>query len=229
MPGATRRSEPTRARCQRRDRRADRRRREDEQVRPRAAVEHVAERDQAAERMPVQDERPAPARSNGRRRGAPRGRRAAATSARPRPAGRRTRRSRAGRRRTCRCRPPPAARRRARSGRSAPRARGRAGSRPTARRSPTGQWRIQQRRAVARPDVVDLRLRRHRREPTPTASARYDAAMNWQEVGDRVFTRHFDFLDQQIGVVLGGRGRPGRRHALDAGARARDRRATCAS
>lgn len=28
--------------------------------------------------------------------------------------------------------------------------------------------------------------------------------MNWLEVGDRVFTRHFDFLDQQIGVVLGG-------------------------
>ncbi len=28
--------------------------------------------------------------------------------------------------------------------------------------------------------------------------------MHWQEVGDRVFTRHFDFLDQQIGVVLGG-------------------------
>ncbi len=29
--------------------------------------------------------------------------------------------------------------------------------------------------------------------------------MTWQEVGDRVFTRHFDFFDQQIGVVLGGR------------------------
>jgi glyoxylase-like metal-dependent hydrolase (beta-lactamase superfamily II) len=29
--------------------------------------------------------------------------------------------------------------------------------------------------------------------------------MAWLEVGDRVFTRHFDFLDQQIGVVLGGR------------------------
>ena len=29
-------------------------------------------------------------------------------------------------------------------------------------------------------------------------------AMAWQEVGDRVFTRHFDFFDQQIGVVLGG-------------------------
>ena len=29
--------------------------------------------------------------------------------------------------------------------------------------------------------------------------------MAWQEVGDRVFTRHFDFFDQQIGVVLGGR------------------------
>ena len=28
--------------------------------------------------------------------------------------------------------------------------------------------------------------------------------MPWQEVGDRVFTRRFDFLDQQIGVVLGG-------------------------
>jgi glyoxylase-like metal-dependent hydrolase (beta-lactamase superfamily II) len=28
--------------------------------------------------------------------------------------------------------------------------------------------------------------------------------MTWTEVGDRVFTRHFDFLDQQIGVVLGG-------------------------
>jgi glyoxylase-like metal-dependent hydrolase (beta-lactamase superfamily II) len=27
----------------------------------------------------------------------------------------------------------------------------------------------------------------------------------WQEVGDRVFTRRFAFLDQQIGVVLGGR------------------------
>jgi glyoxylase-like metal-dependent hydrolase (beta-lactamase superfamily II) len=30
-------------------------------------------------------------------------------------------------------------------------------------------------------------------------------AMAWQEVGDRVFTRHFEFFDQQIGVVLGGR------------------------
>ena len=29
--------------------------------------------------------------------------------------------------------------------------------------------------------------------------------MDWQEIGDRVFTRHYDFLDQQIGVVLGGR------------------------
>jgi glyoxylase-like metal-dependent hydrolase (beta-lactamase superfamily II) len=29
--------------------------------------------------------------------------------------------------------------------------------------------------------------------------------MAWTEVGDRVFTRHFDFFDQQIGVVLGGR------------------------
>lgn len=29
--------------------------------------------------------------------------------------------------------------------------------------------------------------------------------MAWHEVGDRVFTRHFDFFDQQIGVVLGGR------------------------
>jgi glyoxylase-like metal-dependent hydrolase (beta-lactamase superfamily II) len=28
--------------------------------------------------------------------------------------------------------------------------------------------------------------------------------VHWQEVGDRVFTRHFEFLDQQIGVVLGG-------------------------
>jgi glyoxylase-like metal-dependent hydrolase (beta-lactamase superfamily II) len=28
--------------------------------------------------------------------------------------------------------------------------------------------------------------------------------MAWQEVGDRVFTRRFEFLDQQIGVVLGG-------------------------
>jgi glyoxylase-like metal-dependent hydrolase (beta-lactamase superfamily II) len=28
--------------------------------------------------------------------------------------------------------------------------------------------------------------------------------MSWQEIGDRVFTRHYDFLDQQIGVVLGG-------------------------
>jgi glyoxylase-like metal-dependent hydrolase (beta-lactamase superfamily II) len=28
--------------------------------------------------------------------------------------------------------------------------------------------------------------------------------VHWQEVGDRVFTRRFDFLDQQIGVVLGG-------------------------
>lgn len=28
--------------------------------------------------------------------------------------------------------------------------------------------------------------------------------MAWHEVGDRVFTRHFDFFDQQIGVVLGG-------------------------
>ncbi len=28
--------------------------------------------------------------------------------------------------------------------------------------------------------------------------------MTWHEVGDRVFTRHFDFFDQQIGVVLGG-------------------------
>jgi glyoxylase-like metal-dependent hydrolase (beta-lactamase superfamily II) len=28
--------------------------------------------------------------------------------------------------------------------------------------------------------------------------------MPWLEVGDRVFTRRFDFLDQQIGVVLGG-------------------------
>ena len=28
--------------------------------------------------------------------------------------------------------------------------------------------------------------------------------MTWTEVGDRVFTRHFDFLDQQIGVVIGG-------------------------
>lgn len=28
--------------------------------------------------------------------------------------------------------------------------------------------------------------------------------MAWTEIGDRVFTRHFDFLDQQIGVVLGG-------------------------
>lgn len=27
--------------------------------------------------------------------------------------------------------------------------------------------------------------------------------MSWQEIGDRVFTRHFEFLDQQIGVVLG--------------------------
>jgi glyoxylase-like metal-dependent hydrolase (beta-lactamase superfamily II) len=29
--------------------------------------------------------------------------------------------------------------------------------------------------------------------------------MDWQEVGDRVFTRRYEFLDQQIGVVLGGR------------------------
>ena len=29
--------------------------------------------------------------------------------------------------------------------------------------------------------------------------------MSWLEIGDRVFTRHYDFLDQQIGVVLGGR------------------------
>jgi glyoxylase-like metal-dependent hydrolase (beta-lactamase superfamily II) len=29
--------------------------------------------------------------------------------------------------------------------------------------------------------------------------------MDWQEIGDGVFTRHYDFLDQQIGVVLGGR------------------------
>jgi glyoxylase-like metal-dependent hydrolase (beta-lactamase superfamily II) len=29
--------------------------------------------------------------------------------------------------------------------------------------------------------------------------------MHWQEVGDRVFTRRFEFLDQQIGVVLGGK------------------------
>ena len=29
--------------------------------------------------------------------------------------------------------------------------------------------------------------------------------MNWQEVGDRVFTRRFKFFNQQIGVVLGGR------------------------
>ena len=29
--------------------------------------------------------------------------------------------------------------------------------------------------------------------------------MPWLEVGDRVFTHHFDFFDQQIGVVLGGR------------------------
>jgi glyoxylase-like metal-dependent hydrolase (beta-lactamase superfamily II) len=28
--------------------------------------------------------------------------------------------------------------------------------------------------------------------------------MTWTEIGDRVFTRHYDFLDQQIGVVLGG-------------------------
>jgi len=28
--------------------------------------------------------------------------------------------------------------------------------------------------------------------------------MAWQEVGDRVFTRRFEFLDQQIGVVIGG-------------------------
>jgi len=28
--------------------------------------------------------------------------------------------------------------------------------------------------------------------------------MPWQEVGDRVFTRRYEFLDQQIGVVLGG-------------------------
>jgi glyoxylase-like metal-dependent hydrolase (beta-lactamase superfamily II) len=28
--------------------------------------------------------------------------------------------------------------------------------------------------------------------------------MSWQEIGDRVFTRQYDFLDQQIGVVLGG-------------------------
>jgi glyoxylase-like metal-dependent hydrolase (beta-lactamase superfamily II) len=28
--------------------------------------------------------------------------------------------------------------------------------------------------------------------------------MAWQEIGDRVFTRHYDFLDQQIGAVLGG-------------------------
>lgn len=33
---------------------------------------------------------------------------------------------------------------------------------------------------------------------------RYDAAVDWQEIGERVYTRHFDFLDQQIGVVLGG-------------------------
>ena len=29
--------------------------------------------------------------------------------------------------------------------------------------------------------------------------------MIWQEIGDRVFTRHYDFFQQQIGVVLGGR------------------------
>ena len=29
--------------------------------------------------------------------------------------------------------------------------------------------------------------------------------MAWQEIGDRVFTRRFQFFDQQIGVVLGGR------------------------
>ena len=28
--------------------------------------------------------------------------------------------------------------------------------------------------------------------------------MDWLEIGDRVFTRRYDFLDQQIGVVLGG-------------------------
>ena len=28
--------------------------------------------------------------------------------------------------------------------------------------------------------------------------------MAWREIGDRVFTRRFEFLDQQIGVVLGG-------------------------
>jgi glyoxylase-like metal-dependent hydrolase (beta-lactamase superfamily II) len=28
--------------------------------------------------------------------------------------------------------------------------------------------------------------------------------MRWTEIGDRVFTRHYEFLDQQIGVVLGG-------------------------
>lgn len=29
--------------------------------------------------------------------------------------------------------------------------------------------------------------------------------MDWHEIGDRVYTRRYDFLDQQIGVVLGGR------------------------
>src|SRR5215211_8735649 len=29
--------------------------------------------------------------------------------------------------------------------------------------------------------------------------------MHWQEVGDRVFTRRFEFFNQQIGVILGGR------------------------
>src|SRR5215831_7945104 len=28
--------------------------------------------------------------------------------------------------------------------------------------------------------------------------------MSWVEIGDRVFVHHFEFLDQQIGVVLGG-------------------------
>ena len=103
-PGATRRRVETEGALPERDVRADRRRGEHEQVGAGAAVEHVAERDQAAHRVAEQDERPAGRDRSDARRAAPRGRRGAATSDRSRPAGRPSRRSRGGRSRARRSR-----------------------------------------------------------------------------------------------------------------------------
>ena len=207
-PGATRRSEPTSARCQAGTVALIAGADSDEQVRARPPVEHVAERDQPAERVAVQDERPIrrdradrdeallevvvelrPALDRGALAAGP------AEAAQVEGVRRRCRRARA-------------APRRARSARSARRGRGRGASTPTAR--PTrpasagsgAACRPAPRRHRSGSRRPSSRSLRHRSGAGRRATM---AAMAWQEVGDRVFTRHFEFLDQQIGVVLGGK------------------------